>query len=59
MTANVGFFNNNREVTSETTMPYGGGVARFSLDNAIINFNGTYLLGGDLCYLLGGDLSTE
>ena len=41
-------------------MPYRkGGVAQFSLDNAIIDFNGTYLLGGDLCYLLGGDLSTE
>ena len=49
MTANVGFFNNNREVTSETTMPYGGGgITQFSLDNAIIDFNGTYLLGGDL-----------
>ena len=26
----------------------GGGVAEFSLDNAIINFNSTYLLGGYL-----------
>lgn len=49
MTANVGFFNNNREVTSASTMPYRrGGLAQFSLDNAVIDFDGTYLLGGDL-----------